>query len=81
MRAQLRDEWATLAAIGTGELLSRIEGMDTRTLVATAGISADKLLLLEGTTTATAEPTAQSAADAWAEFVARCKVQNPQRGQ
>jgi len=62
-------------------MLSRIEGMETRTLLVTAGVSADKALLLEGTTAATAEPTAQPAADAWAEFVAGFKAENPQRGQ
>jgi DNA-binding CsgD family transcriptional regulator len=81
VRAQLRDEWATLAAIGTGELLSRIEGMETRTLLVTAGVSADKALLLEGTTAATVEPTAQPSADAWAEFVAGFKAENPPQGQ
>jgi DNA-binding CsgD family transcriptional regulator len=81
VRAQLRDEWATLAAIGTGELLSRIEGMETRTLLVTAGVSADKALLLEGTTAATVEPTAQPSADAWAEFVAGFKAENPPKGQ
>ena len=81
VRRQLRDEWATLAAIGTAELLGRIEGMDTRTLVTTAGVSADKALLLEGTSQPAETPQMQPATDMWAEFVARLKVQQRTAGQ
>jgi DNA-binding CsgD family transcriptional regulator len=81
VRAQLRDEWATLAAVGTAELLGRLEGMDLRTLITTAGVSAEKALMLEGTTAASVEPTTQPAADAWAEFVAGFKAENPPKGQ
>ena len=81
VRAQLRDEWATIAAIGTAELIGRLEGMDLRTLMTTAAISADKSLLLEGTTQQCEPPKSEPAADAWAEFVAGLKAGQPAQGQ
>jgi hypothetical protein len=71
VRAQVRDEWATLAAIGTAELLDRLKGMDIRTLITAAGVSADKAMLLEGTTQPAEMPSTQSATEAWADYVAQ----------
>jgi DNA-binding CsgD family transcriptional regulator len=81
VRAQLRDEWATLAAVGTAELLGRLEGMDTRTLVTAAGVSAEKALMLEGTLQPTETPKLEPAADAWDAFVAGLKAGQPAQGQ
>ena len=77
----MRDEWATLAAVGTAELLGRLEGMDTRTLVTAAGVSAEKALMLEGTLQPTETPKIEPAADAWNAFVAGLKAGQPARGQ
>ena len=81
VRAQLRDEWATLAAVGTAELLGRLEGMDLRTLITTAGVSADKALMLGGTSQPTEMPKSEPAADAWAAFVAGLKAGQPEQSQ
>lgn len=70
VRTQLRNEWATIAAIGTAELIGRLEGMDLRTLMTTAAISADKSLLLEGTVELCEPPKSEPAANAWEAFVA-----------
>ena len=69
VRAQVRDEWATLAAIGTAELLERLKGMDTRTLITAAGVSADKAMLLAGTAQLQSTPETQPANEAWADYV------------
>lgn len=81
VRAQLRDEWATLAAVGTAELIGRLEGMDLRTLITTAGVSADKAMLLEGTVGQCEPPKSEPAADAWDAFVAGLKAGHPAQGQ
>jgi len=80
VRTQLRNEWATIAAIGTAELMGRLEGMDLRTLMTTAAISADKSLLLEGTVEQCEPPKSEPAADAWAAFVERCRAQQRAEG-
>jgi hypothetical protein len=81
VRTQLRDERATIAAIGTAELIGRLEGMGLRALMATAAISAGKSMLLEGTTEQCEPPKSEPAADAWAAFVAGLKAGQPAQGQ
>jgi hypothetical protein len=71
VRMQLRDEWATLAAIGTSELLERVGDMDIRTLSVAAGVSTDKAMLLEGGPGVEQEPPVQQpAVEDWGRYVA-----------
>lgn len=81
VRAQLRDEWATIAAIGTAELIGRLEGMDLRTLMTTAAVSADKSMLLEGTSEQCEPPKSEPAAEAWEAFVAGLTAGQSAQGQ
>jgi len=55
--------------------------MDTWTLVTAAGVSAEKALMLEGTSQPTERPKMEPAADAWAAFVAGLKAGHPAQGQ
>jgi len=70
VRTQLRDEWLTLAAISTAELLERVGDMNTRTLGVAVQVSTDKALMLEGGQALEQEPPAQTpAVEDWAAYV------------
>jgi len=68
-------------AMVRAQLLRRLKGMDTWTLVTAAGVSAEKALMLEGTSQPTERPKMEPAADAWAAFVAGLKAGHPAQGQ
>ena len=68
-RTQARDAWATLAALGTAELLTRQRDMTTQSLVMLAGISSDKATLLADTGEQVPEVEKQPATEAWAAYV------------
>lgn len=71
VRTQLRDEWATLAAVGTSELLGRVGDMNIQSLSVAAGVSTEKAMLLEGAPgVEQAAPVQQPAAEAWLRYVA-----------
>lgn len=69
-RTQARDAWATLAALGTAELLSRQKNMTRQSLVMLAGISSDKAALLSDTDEQAPKVEEQPATEAWAAYVA-----------
>lgn len=68
-RTQARDTWATLAALGTAELMSRQKDMTTQSLVMLSGISSDKAALLSDTNEQPAKAEEQPATEAWADYV------------
>jgi hypothetical protein len=68
-RVKVREEWLTLAAIGTAELIDRVGLMDTRTLSTAAGIATIKGELMADATQQVTPPTPQPATEAWADYV------------
>lgn len=68
-RTQARDAWATLAALGTAELMARQKDMTTQSLVMLAGISSDKAALLSDTDEQAPKVEEQPATEAWAAYV------------
>jgi len=68
-RTQARDAWATLAALGTAELMARQKDMTTQSLVMLAGISSDKAALLSDTDEQAPKVEEQPATESWAAYV------------
>jgi hypothetical protein len=68
-RTEAQQTWATLAALGTAELLARQENMTMQSLVTAVGIATEKATLLEDTGEQAPEVQQQSASDAWADLV------------
>ena len=68
-RIQARDTWATLAALGTAELIARQKDMTPQALVMLAGISSDKATLLADTGEQAPKLEERSATEAWAAYV------------
>lgn len=68
-RTEAREAWATLAALGTAELLARQSNMQTHSLIVSAGIATDKAALLEDTGEQPPEVPEEPASEAWAEYL------------
>ena len=66
-RTEAQETWATLAALGTAELLARQQNMTMQSLVTAVGIAADKVALLEDTGEQAPEVPEEPASEAWAE--------------
>lgn len=68
-RTEAREAWATLAALGTAELIARQSNMQTHSLIVSAGIATEKATLLEDTTEAPREEQPPPAAEAWQQYL------------
>jgi hypothetical protein len=68
-RTEAQETWATLAALGTAELLARQKNMTMQSLVTTVGIATDKATLLEDTGEQAPEPPEEPASVSWAEYL------------
>lgn len=68
-RTEAQEAWATLAALGTAELLARQSNMQTHSLIVSAGIATDKAALLEDTGEQPPEVPEEPASEAWAEYL------------
>jgi hypothetical protein len=65
-RTEAQETWATLAALGTAELLARQSNMQTHSLIVSAGIATDKAALLEDTGEQAPGVPEEPASVAWA---------------
>ena len=68
-RTEAQQTWATLAALGTAELLARQENMTMQSLVTAVGIATDKAARLEDTGEQAPEVPEEPASEAWAEYL------------
>jgi hypothetical protein len=68
-RQTAANNWRTLAAIGTAELLDRVPDMQDHGLVIMSAVATEKMELLSGGATQRVEHVMAPAADAWLEFV------------
>ena len=68
-RTEAQQTWATLAALGTAELLARQMDMTAHSLVTVVGIATDKAALLEDTVEQAPEAPEEPASEAWAAYV------------
>ena len=68
-RQTASNNWRTLAAIGTAELLDRVPDMQNHGLVIMSAVATEKMELLSGGPTQRVEHVMAPAADAWLEFV------------
>jgi hypothetical protein len=68
-RSTAANNWKTLAAIGTAELLDRVPDMKDHGLVIMSAVASEKSELLSGGATARVEHVMAPAADAWQDFV------------
>jgi hypothetical protein len=68
-RQTAANNWKTLAAVGTAELLDRVPDMKDHGLVIMSAVASEKAELLSGGATARVEHVMAPAADAWQEFV------------
>lgn len=69
-RQTAANNWKTLAAVGTAELLDRVPDMKDHGLVIMSAVASEKAELLSGGATQRVEHVMAPAADAWQEFVA-----------
>ena len=69
-RQTAANNWRTLAAVGTAELLDRVPDMQDHGLVIMSAVATEKMELLSGGATQRVEHVMAPAADAWADFVA-----------
>jgi len=69
-RVTAANNWKTLAAVGTAELLDRVPDMKDHGLVIMSAVASEKMELLSGNATSRVEHVMAPAADAWADFVA-----------
>jgi hypothetical protein len=72
-RVTAANNWKTLAAVGTAELLDRVPDMKDHGLVIMSAVASEKAELLSGGATQRVEHVVAPAADAWLEFVAGLK--------
>jgi hypothetical protein len=72
-RQTAANNWRTLAAIGTAELLDRVPDMQDHGLVIMSAVATEKMELLSGGATQRVEHVMAPAADAWLDFVAGLK--------
>jgi hypothetical protein len=68
-RQTAANNWKTLAAVGTAELLDRVPDMKDHGLVIMSAVASEKAELLSGGATQRVEHVMAPAADAWQEFV------------
>ena len=68
-RVTAANNWKTLAAVGTAELLDRVPDMKDHGLVIMSAVATEKMELLSGGATQRVEHVMAPAADAWADFV------------
>ena len=69
-RQTAANNWRTLAAIGTAELLDRVPDMQSHGLVIMSAVATEKMELLSGGPTQRVEHVMAPAADEWITFVA-----------
>ena len=72
-RVTAANNWKTLAAVGTAELLDRVPDMANHGLVIMSAVASEKMELLSGNATQRVEHVMAPAADAWASFVSGLK--------
>ena len=72
-RQTAANNWRTLAAIGTAELLDRVPDMQDHGLVIMSAVATEKMELLSGGATQRVEHVMAPAADEWLTFVAGLK--------
>jgi hypothetical protein len=72
-RQTAANNWKTLAAVGTAELLDRVPDMKDHGLVIMSAVASEKAELLSGGATQRVEHVMAPAADAWASFVSGLK--------
>jgi hypothetical protein len=68
-RQTAANNWKTLAAVGTAELLDRVPDMKDHGLVIMSAVASEKSELLSGGATQRVEHVMAPAADAWQDFV------------
>ena len=68
-RVTAANNWKTLAAVGTAELLDRVPDMKDHGLVIMSAVASEKAELLSGGATQRVEHVMAPAADAWSDFV------------
>jgi hypothetical protein len=68
-RQTAANNWKTLAAVGTAELLDRVPDMKDHGLVIMSAVASEKAELLSGGATQRVEHVMAPAADAWQDFV------------
>lgn len=73
-RQTAANNWRTLAAVGTAELLDRVPDMQSHGLVIMSAVATEKMELLSGGATQRVEHVMAPAADAWQDFVAGLKA-------
>ena len=69
-RQTAANNWRTLAAVGTAELLDRVPDMQDHGLVIMSAVATEKMELLSGGATQRVEHVMAPAADEWLTFVA-----------
>jgi len=77
-RTEAQETWATLAALGTAELLARQQNMTMQSLVTAVGIATDKAALLEDTGEQPPEVPEEPASDAWRQYLRALEATDPQ---
>jgi hypothetical protein len=75
-RQTAANNWKTLAAVGTAELLDRVPDMKDHGLVIMSAVASEKAELLSGGATQRVEHVMAPAADAWQDFVSGLKSAN-----
>jgi hypothetical protein len=72
-RQTAANNWKTLAAVGTAELLDRVPDMKDHGLVIMSAVASEKAELLSGGATQRVEHVLAPAADQWSDFVSGLK--------
>jgi hypothetical protein len=72
-RQTAANNWRTLAAVGTAELLDRVPDMQSHGLVIMSAVATEKMELLSGGATQRVEHVMAPAADQWSDFVSGLK--------
>lgn len=75
-RQTAANNWKTLAAVGTAELLDRVPDMKDHGLVIMSAVASEKAELLSGGATQRVEHVMAPAADAWQDFVSGLRSAN-----
>ncbi len=75
-RQTAANNWRTLAAVGTAELLDRVPDMQSHGLVIMSAVATEKMELLSGGATQRVEHVMAPAADQWSDFVSGLRSAN-----
>jgi hypothetical protein len=75
-RQTAANNWKTLAAVGTAELLDRVPDMANHGLVIMSAVASEKMELLSGNATQRVEHVMAPAAEAWQDFVSGLRSAN-----